>query len=258
MLCNFLHCGVLARTTLLMAASVCIAKGDLITASLYTAIAPTGSAVTVVNLTGITAPSQSYLSESGLTIAFSSVGSNQGVVKGTTGGVHAIPVAGVSGGLPEYLTGNYGSALTLNAANSGNYLSTGTGTITITFSTPQTALALLWGSIDSGSPGNEVKLNDAANYTVTGAMVQTAASGFVSNGFQGPGGSAYVLISTTTPFTTATFTSSVVSFEFAGIVGFGEPPAVPEPSSMLLAATGIGLAFVALRRRRSKNTLFLR
>ena len=47
------------------------------------------------------------------------------------------------------------------------------------------------------------------------AAVQAAAAGFVTNGFQGPGGSAYVVVNTSTPFTTVTATSNVVSFEFA-------------------------------------------
>jgi hypothetical protein len=59
--------------------------------------------------------------------------------------------------------------------------------------------------------------NDAARFVVTGSEVQTAAAGFVSNGFQGPGGSAYVVVDTSTPFTTVTAASTQISFEFAGV-----------------------------------------
>jgi len=144
-------------------------------------------------------------------------------------------------------------------AAAGNYLSTGLGTITITFDKPQDALALLWGSIDATQTtkgktlqGNSLELNDAASFTVTGADVQTAAAGFVSNGFQGPGGSAYVIIDTSTPFTTATFTSGVVSFEFAGVAGSTVPfNGVPEPGTVMLLGSGLLLLCGGLRLRRS-------
>ena len=152
----------------------------------------------------------------------------------------------MSGGQPEYLTGGYGSPLTTDISASGNYLSTGLGTITITFTDPHNSLVLLWGSIDTG---NSVTLNDAANFTATGTEIQAAAAGFVSNGYQGPGGSAWVAVDTDTPFTTATFTSSSISFEFAG-VETTTLPSVPEPSSMVLIGTGIGIGFLAVRRRR--------
>ena len=136
--------------------------------------------------------------------------------------------------------------LTSNIADSGNYLSTGTGTITITFAEPETSLALLWGSIDSS---NSLMLNDAANFDVTGTLVQAAAAGFISNGFQGPGGSAYVVIDTDTPFTTVTLTSGVVSFESAGIAAASSPfSTIPEPSNVALIATGL-LGIVVLFRR---------
>ncbi len=178
---------------------------------------------------------------SGYTVSFSTA-ANQGVVQGPAHALRAVPVAGVSGSTPEYLTGNYGSALTTNAAASGNYLSTGTGSITFTFSTPQTSLAVLWGSID---PGNSLTFNDAGSYKVTGTAVQAAAGNFAGNGFQGPGGSAYVVVDTSTPFTTVTANSSIVSFEFAGLAADTAPfTATPEPSSFLLF--GLGLAMTGL------------
>lgn len=222
-----------------------VAKADSITASLFSPMAPSGGSPVVVDLDGITPPSDATIDGTGYTISFS-VGADQGVVQNTDG-VHAVPVAGVTGGTTaEFLTGGFGSALTTNIADSGNYLSTGTGIITITFATPETSLALLWGSIDTG---NSLTLNNADDLTVTGTEVQAAAAGFVGNGFQGPGGSAYVAIDSSSSFTTVTLTSSVVSFESAGIAAASQPfTSTPEPSSVPLMATGLGL--VALLRRR--------
>lgn len=244
-LCKLFHAGVLVRTALLIAVSVYIAKGDIITASLYSPFG--GPSAVVIDLDGITPPSQSTLTGTGYSIQFSpGFSSNEGIVQGSVSDVCAVPVAGVSGGQPEYLTGGYGSPLTTDISASGNYLSTGLGTITITFTDPHNSLILLWGSIDTG---NSVTLNDAANFAATGTDIQAAAAGFVSNGYQGPGGSAYVAIDTDTPFTVATFTSSVISFEFAGVEA-ATLPSVPEPSSMTLIGIGIGIGLLAARRRR--------
>jgi hypothetical protein len=234
-----------------LALSLATAKADSIAASLYTPQAPAGSVITTIDLTGITPASQSTIIGAGYTIEFIGVAANQGVVQGASSGQYAIPVAGVSGSDPLYLTGGYNSPLTDNANNSGNYFSTGLGTIKITFATPQEGFALLWGSIDMG---NSLTFNNATNLTVTGADVQAAAAGFVSNGFQGPGGSAWVTIAPTGTFTEVLATSNVVSFEFAGAVGGEEPfSPVPEPSSVLMSISGIGVLGAALVRRSRRS-----
>ncbi len=239
----------LFTTALAFTVTAGLASADSITASLYSPLPPVGNVVTPIDLTGITAPSNGTINGKGFSVTFSTA-ANQGVVRGNLAGAHAIPVAGVSGTTPEYLTGNYGSALTTNAAAAGNYLSTGLGTITITFANPQTSLALLWGSIDAS---NSLSFNDTGHFLVTGTAVQAAAKGFVSNGFQGPGGSAYVVVDTTTPFTTITAASDVISFEFAGVAGSaGHFTVTPEPASFLLFGLGLGLiAFGAYRRYRA-------
>src|ERR1019366_8663845 len=81
-------------------------------------------------------------------------------------------------------------------------------------------------------------------FTVTGTAVQNATAGFAGNGFQGPGGSAYVLVNTSTPFTSVIASSSTVSFEFGGVVA----SPVPEPSSFW-CLFGLSIGIVALRRR---------
>jgi MYXO-CTERM domain-containing protein len=218
-----------------------------ITASLFSPIPATGSVTTSVSLTGST-PSQAPISGTGFSISFSGVGSTDGMVQGN-GTIHAVPVAGVSGTTPLFLTDGFGSAQTANVAASGNYLSTNIGTITINFTAPETSLALLWGSIDTG---NLLTFNQGDS--VTGTQVQMAAAGFISNGFQGPGGSAWVQVNTTTPFTSITLTSNVASFEAAGIAAANTPfTTVPEPASVVMAATGLGLVgLVGFRARRRR------
>ncbi|MCW6509385.1 Npun_F0296 family exosortase-dependent surface protein [Lichenifustis flavocetrariae] len=145
------------------------------------------------------------------------------------------------------------STQTTDISASGNYLSTGTGTITLTFSTPETSLALLWGSIDQG---NSITFDNGD--TLTGAQVQTTTAGFVSNGFQGPGGSAYVVAVSDTPFTTVSFSSSSPSFEFAGVVASGGTiSTVPLPAAAPMFGAGLlalaGLSYGTKRRATSKG-----
>lgn len=222
------------------------ADAALITqASLFTPL-PMPGIQTTIGLQGAATPSQATIFGAGYTISFSTDAS-QGVVQGASG-VHAIPVAGVSHGKPTYLTGDYGSSQTVGAGASGNYFSTGLGSITITFAAPQTSLALLWGSIDFS---NAITFNNASGDTLTGAMVQSLAAGFVGNGFQGAGGSAYVTTVSDTPFTTATLSSGVISFESAGYIASAAPVRVPEPAS--IAVFGMGLLGMGLIRRRRQG-----
>jgi hypothetical protein len=220
----------------------------ILTASLFTP-QPIPGTTTVIGVQGIVPPSQTAIIAPGYMVSFSGgVTADQGVVHGTLPGGHATPVAGVSGDNPEYLTGDFDSALTTNIADSGNYLSTGLGTITISFTKNQDALAGLWGSIDTGNLLTLLESGTPVG-SVTGTQVQTAASGFVGNGFQGPGGSAYVAINSTLPFNEIELTSSVVSFEINGIVGSTSPIGDPEPTSLMLLGAGlVGLCLIRRRR----------
>jgi hypothetical protein len=230
-------------------AAVHSASATLITdASLYSPML-SGFSATTVNLGNAPGPSQASIFGAGYSVAFNTA-AGQGLVQGASQDSYAIPVAGVSNGQATYLSGGLGST-TANAALSGSYLSTGGigGSIVVSFITPQTTLALLWGSIDAG---NRLALNNAAGDVVTGAEIQALAVGFIGNGYQGVGGSAYVLVTSDTPFTSITLSSSEISFEAAGLVA-GAPLnemaiAIPEPAS--LALFGSGLAVLARIGRR--------
>jgi len=183
-----------------------------------------------------------------------------------------VPVAGVTGGgAPQYFTGNFGSPLTTNINNAGRYLSVGAsttgvgavpGVITINFTNPQTSLALLWGSID---PGNTLTFmnGNTTVFTVTGVQAQAASNSLfgpngLGNGFLGVGGSAYVIVDTTTPFTSVIATNpspgpgNFPSFEFTGVVADEEAPfepVIPEPSGVWVLTGAFGIMVAVVRRR---------
>lgn len=240
---HILLCGV----ALCASASVANAT-PIITASLFTPVAPVGSIVTPieVNGLGIATPSQAPIIGTGYMITFTSEAGTQGLVNGTQTNQAAVPIAGMSNGSATYLTGDYNSDTTTNVSSAGNYLSSGTtGEIIISFTTAQTSLALLWGSIDTS---NFLTLSNGD--TVTGAQVQLATANFVANGFQGAGGSAYVSI-TDTPFTSVTLTSGVVAFEADGVAGSNTPFSVPEPISISLL--GMSLAGLGVIRKLKRS-----
>jgi hypothetical protein len=174
---------------------------------------------------------------------------NQGVVRGAQSGQFAIPVAGGTPAAPLFLTGDFGSATTPTEANAGKYLSTGIGTITLSFGADQSAFLMLWGSIDAY---NSVKFfNDGAQVgsTITGSAVAPLAGIPAANGNRGFGGSAYVLFSNIT-FDRIDFISTQNSFEFAALVGSTQPFAVPVPGALALFGAGLmGLGMVARKRR---------
>jgi len=233
-----------------------------VTASLFTPLNG-GGTVTPVDLSGITPlPSQLTIPNNGsYSVSFGGIDATQGIVQyGTTqqgpcpqncfDGLHAIPVAGVDGSTAEYLTGDAGSTLTENPNLSGAYFSTGAdGAITITFDTPQTSLALLWGSIDTQ---NQLVFNNSTGSDiVTGTDVQLAAAGFGGNGLQGPTGSAYVVLTPDSTFTTVTASSGVVSFEFTAVqASTGTFVTTPEPSAVLLMFVMAGVLALAFGLKR--------
>jgi hypothetical protein len=126
----------------------------------------------------------------------------------------------------------------------------GGGSETVTFATPQTSIAIYWGSIDGTVGGN---LNSFAitmdGYTLTGADL--VAMGAVGGGNQtNPLANQLVRITDLAPFTTATFSSTQNAFEFS--IG----TAVPEASTWAMMTLGFaGLGYAAFRRNTKGRVL---
>jgi len=291
----------LSAATLLMISGV--AYSDSITASLFTPIAPDGinpitldvqpTNPTVPPLTpnpGLTCNVQPCTSTGSFGIPgnpgaitgngysiTASVASFEGVVRGALPGTvsrsgFGIPVAGVSNNAPLYLTGNFSSPTTSINTNAGQYLSTGASsgttpaTITMNFTSPETSLALLWGSID---PLNTLTFRNGNTtvFTVTGLQAQAAANTLfgpngLGNGFLGVGGSAYFVIDTTLPFTSVTATNAspapgnFPSFEFTGVAAAEAPfTPTPEPAVLWMLPIGFGMIVALVGRRRQRDVL---
>jgi hypothetical protein len=160
------------------------------------------------------------------------------IVTGFLSGYYAAPYVDGNGGL--FADSETGSDTT-------HYLSTGIGSVTLTFTKPQTYLGLLWGSVDLYNHLSFYGADNQLVATVGGAEVSNAA-----NGDQGASGSYYVNISGLDPFTTAVFSSDGYAFEFDNVSYDVDPPAaVPEP--LTLSIFGTGLASIArMRRRKAK------
>ena len=145
---------------------------------------------------------------------------NQGIVQASSPGLYAAPVSGGSLGSPTYW--------------SAPYFSTGVGTITLVFSAPQTYFGLLWGSVDSGATSNTVTFANVVDGTVTpvatidGDDIITATGSTSADGFQGYGGSYYVLLNDTIgTFNEIILGGTQVSFEFRRFRVCGQPGVAP-------------------------------
>ena len=124
----------------------------------------------------------------------------------------------------------------------------GGGTEMATWNTPQTSLALYWGSIDGDGNINSLSISMGA-YTLTGVELATMF-GADGNGNQvSPLGNQLVRITGLDPFTTATFSSTANAFEFS-------LASVPEPSTWAMMALGFaGLGYAAFRRNSKGRAL---
>ncbi len=166
---------------------------------------------------------------------------------------------GFSGGSPtsgEYAGNISGDSASPFGANNGHqdYLTAGgtNGSVTLIFTTPQTSLALLWGTVDSGTGRNLITLSDG--FTVNGSTIMADA---LSQGFGNIGDGtddAYLTITGLSPFTSATFSdNAAAAFEFVPGVSVGtegDPTPIPEPSTPWLFGAGL-FGLLALRRYRS-------
>lgn len=159
---------------------------------------------------------------------------------GTGTGTGNTPSAVYAGGVSGDAASPFGSADTTT-----NYLVAGGGggTVTVSYSVPQVATELLWGSVDSSATTNLVtfKSGGATVATVTGAQIATAVGGGLVSGTT----NVAVRISGLSGYDTVVFSdATTAAFEFTLVT-----PA-PEPAGLALFGVGtVGLAVIRRRRR---------
>jgi hypothetical protein len=122
----------------------------------------------------------------------------------------------------------------------------GGGTEKASFATPQTSISIYWGSID---PGNTfVTIN---GFTLSGAMLASMGDATADGSHTSPTSNELITISGLGAFSSATFSSTSNSFEFAiGASG------VPEASTWVMMTLGFaGLGYAAFRRNTKGRVL---
>jgi hypothetical protein len=122
------------------------------------------------------------------------------------------------------------------------------GSATLTFSTPQVYLGLLWGSVDDTF--NTITFYNSSDAEI-GQVLASQVTGIQDNS-PGIDGTAYVNITSSTPFSSAVFQTSGpqgnFSFEFDDVA---YASAVPEPTSGAIVAAGLGVLGLVLRRKKA-------
>ena len=149
-----------------------------------------------------------------------------------------------------------GGSMQANGADLTPYLTTGTGTVTLTFSSNQMYIGLLWGSVDTyntlsfyenGTLVGGGPAADGVNF-ITGSDVLTSP-----NGDQGMNGTVYVNINSSVAFNSVVASSSANAFEFDNVAYNASNVApVPEPSTFVVAAFG-ALAMIGYGLRAKKG-----
>lgn len=163
-------------------------------------------------------------------------------VTGASSGQYAAPVLSGSNGQGfGALGGDQG-----NGTDSTPYLTTGTGSVTITFATEQRFFGLLWGSVDDYNTltfyNGALELN-----SFTGLQVLATA-----NGSQTADGTVYAnfnALDGELGFTRVVARSTQNAFEFDNVSYKETPLSVPDGGTTL-ALLGLGLTGMGLLRRR--------
>jgi hypothetical protein len=124
---------------------------------------------------------------------------------------------------------------------SGSTGSTAGAEVTMTFSSPQQYLGLLWGSVDNY---NTLTFYSGANSvgSIVGTQVDASATGD-----QGVNGTFYVNINSTLAFDRVVATSTQFAFEFDNVAYKSSQIIVPEAASFLIWG---GLASISMFYRR--------
>jgi hypothetical protein len=177
--------------------------------------------------------------------------SDAGAVLGSSSTVYAAPF--LSGG--NGLHFGSGGATQADGQDATTFLTTGTGTVTLSLGHAEMYIGLLWGSVDSYNSmsfyRNGVLIGTGdGNGFITGSDVTAQA-----NGNQGAAGTYYVNINSTVAFDTVVMTSTSNAFEFDNVSFNATPISTSEPSTILSASIA-GLMALGYshnqRRRRAK------
>jgi PEP-CTERM motif len=195
--------------------------------------APTG--VNYANFDGLPLGAAGGISN-GITVSFT--GDAQ-AVQGSLSGVYAAP----------YLSNGNGTLFgdPNNGPDTTTYLTTGTGSVTLTLPGQEKYFGLLWGSVDSY---NTLSFYDGS--TLVGSLTGTDVTSS-ANGNEGELGTFYVNVNSSESFDKVVATSSQIAFEFDNVAY--NVSAVPEPSSFILAFIGgVGAVAYKLKRRKAKAT----